>query len=580
MFSSDKREILAKADGIRSEGITFFSDDDPAYLRIYGNQLIALAYSIRTLKDMPGRKIIFFMTPNPDIFTPLPDFTKPTEDGERVITRTSERKTNYNERYGNHFDKLADEALRAGVVVHSMDTNGLESEDRPNALINARNTLPARTGGLYIANSNFFLNGIGEEANNMIAGYYLVSYIPSASTFELSNKDIYHRVNIKVKRKGAVVHTRDGFYSRPENETDSVTPPVNHLVNAIFSPFRYTDLNVNMAAGYIKGEPGIGILPADSDVRGLTVIVKSTVGGSTIVRLPDYLVRAWIHLDPRDVKIVETEDGGARIELETLLLASDINGSIQDFRETKYTSSIKPEKKSETIAWIQQHGIRFTLVLPVKKPGAYTVHIAVKDTGSDKVGSAYQFIEIPNLKRKRLDMSSIFMLTNTEDLVWINSDAKEKIAGGVFFLTFQDGVVRSPALRTYASGDILQTLAMLYNADEKDVARSEIEIQSFIYKDGREFLRSESKPITPDNAKTPDNIMILQRLTTGSDLPPGDYVLQLLATDKKHSKKKEKGGIFSEGLFSKILRTYLGEEINYDMNGIASQTMSFTILED
>jgi len=144
------------------------------------------------------------------------------------------------------------------------------------------------------------------------------------------------------------------------------------------------------------------------------------------------------------------------------------------------------------------------------------------------------------------------MITRAEDIDWLRSDATKGIEEGLFFPVFQDEEVRSPALRTYASGDKLQTLTMLYNADAKAIAGSEIEIQSILYKDGKEFMRGEPWPITPDGLSSHDNIPILQEFSISSGMTPGYYVLQLLATDKKNSGKQE---------------------------GVASQTISFTVAE-
>ena len=570
MFPSDKRQLAARIHSLSSVGFEMET-------RIYGSQLNALTYSIRALKDMPGRKIIFLMTSEPTIKNQFDNFTTPTDDGGSELTKNSDRPTiNYLELYGNRYDKLADEALRAGVVVHLLDTHGLvyfEPDINDPEYVRAKlkknspwNPLPAKTGGIIVTDSNFFLDGIGKDADNMIAGYYLLSYIPPPNTFD---RDVYRSVSVKVKRKGAVVHTREGFYSRTESKTDSNTPSENPLVDAIFAPFQYTDLDVNMTAGYIKGPKSGFTLPTTVDMSSMSIYAKPTKSD-----FPDYLLRAWIHIDPKDVKIVETDDGGARIVLETVCLTSDINGSTKDLRELKYTFNIEPGKKSENLVWIQQHGIRFTLLLPVKKPGAYTVHIAIRDTESGKVGFAYQFVEIPDLKKKGLEMSSIFMLTSADDLAWMNSDVAKELGKGVFFPTFQESEVRSPALRSYAPGDRLQTLTMLYNADKKAIARFEIDIQSILYKNGKDFSRGESRTVTANEAKTLDNISLLQGLTIGSGMSPGDYVLQRLATDKNNSEIKEK-----DGVFSKIMRTYLGTDKDYNkMNkGIASQTLSFTV---
>ena len=511
-FSSDKRQLTARTDSIPFEGLGEGSACAEERLhRIFGNQLSTLSYSIRALKDMPGRKIVFFMTSCPTMPTSVM-----TEDILGIIP------TSYPDYYGKSFNRLADEALRAGVVIHTMDAKGLEIVSNNNPLnAHAMSELSYKTGGLYVENSNFFVNGIGNDANNMIAGYYLVSYVPPSSTFNISRRNIYHRVDVRVKRKGAVVYTREGFYGRTGNEPDPAAPAIDPLQDAIFSPFLYADLNVNMAAGYVK------------DAKA------------------GYLVRSWIHVDPKNITIIETEDGGARIVLETVCLTSDVDGYVHDYKHIKYTFDIEPEKKSENIEWVQKHGLRFSMLLPVKKPGQYAVRIAIQDAETGKVGSAYQSVAIPDLKKKGLALSNIFMITSADDLDWMRSDATKEIDEGLFFPILHKEEVRSPALRAYIIGDSLQTLAILYNADAKSIARSEIEMHSVLYKDGDEFIRTAPRPINLESAENHDGIILLQRLTMGSDMPTGDYVLQLVVTDKKNSKKKE--GVASETLFFSIL---------------------------
>ena len=514
MFLSDKPQLIARIDRIPADGAIMEQDPDNFY-RIYDNQLSTLSYSLRALKDMPGRKILIFMSSLPMLVSPPPAVM------EKIPV-------NYYELYGPRFERLGTEALRAGVVVHALNTRGLEhwidkedeimSEDDNS--VQARiarekagmlNPLPAKTGGIYVGDSNFFANGIGNEVNNMIAGYYLVSYTPPATTFKASRKNVFHRVNVRVKRRGAVVHTRDGFYGIPDDETDFDTPPTNPLYNAVFSPFQYPDLSVNLTAGYIR----------------------DTHAG--------YILRSWIHLDAKDLNMSKTEEG-ARIDLETVCLTSDINGTVHDLKYVGYTFDVKPEN----IAWIQKHGIRFSLLLPVKNPGAYSVHIAIQDMESGRIGSAYQFVEVPDLGKKELALSDIFMITSVDDLNWMLSDVTEENSEGAFSTVFQEGEVRSPALRTYVPGDKLQTLAILYNADSNAIARSEIEMQTILYKDGEEFLRGDPRPVIPNNTEKMDSILILRSLTMGSDMPSGDYIQQLVVTDKKNGKKKD--GVASQTL--------------------------------
>ena len=530
MFLSDKRQLLARIDAMRMN-----MAPDYNYNGVYRDQqLNTLSYSISALKDMPGRKILIMLTPRTTMEDDL--------DATKVMPALLAERTSYIKKVS----RLGDEALRAGVVINMMNIRGLKNFDSnyadaskqlnrggnplgPSGNIDTvlstlqaqrqgdptashqLNPLPAKTGGVLVENSNFFLDGVGKYVDNMMKGYYLVSYAPPSDTFKTSRKiDVFHRVNVEVKRRNVEVHTREGFLNNLENEANAAAPK-HPLIAAIFSPFQHTDLSINMAAGYVK-DAGAG-----------------------------YLVRSWIHLDANDVNIVETQDGGARIDFETLCLTSDVNQDIQDARHVKYTFNIEPENRAENIAWIRKHGIRFSLLLPVKKPGSYYVRVSIQDRESEKVGSAYQFIEIPDLGKKGLRLSNIFMITSGDDLVWMNSDVTKELAEGEFSLVFQADEIRSPALKTYMQGDNLQTLGMIYNAEEKSISGSEIEIQSVLYKDGREWKRTESEAIAPNSVDTPNSIPILQRLTINPDMPPGDYVLQLLVTDKKNIKKKEGG---------------------------------------
>lgn len=527
MFLSDKKQVLARIDTMRwgtnagfvsiknkvltakdEENINVEHIDDLKYFPVYDNQLSTLSYSIRALKDMPGRKVVFMMTALPSLINPPPKYI--SDSPREPWARETELKTNYYNLYGNRFSRLADDALRAGVVVNSLDIRGVREFGDPQDpdryyedWANGLNPLPAKTGGVYVENSNFFVDGIGKEANNIMQGYYLLSYVPPATTFKANRKEIYHQIKIKVKRKGAIVHTRDGFYGKTESETTAATPK-DRLIAAIFSPFRYTDLDVNLASGFIE-DPNAG-----------------------------YLLRSWLHLDAKNVKIAKIEEGDL-VNLEAVCLTSDIDGKVQDARIVKYTFRVKPEN----LEWVQEHGIRFSMLLPVKNPGSYYVRAAVRDAATGNVGSAYQFVAIPDLKKKGLALSNIFMITNKEDLDWIRSDTAKEVAAGEFFPVLRKDESRSPALRTYAVGDKLQSFATLYNADADAIARSGVEIQTILYKDGEEALRSDSLPIPPGSAGNPDRILLLQKVTLGSDLMAGDYVLQLLAVDKKNRKKKE-----------------------------------------
>ena len=560
MFHADKRALLQRIKNINHNVSSMMH-------RVYNSQLTALSYGISALENMPGRKILIFLTAMPNLSNP-----KYRIANEGGFVRNTDRPENYYEIYRDGFSQLADEALRAGVVVHFMDVRGLEHLSRSEnanesemegqaqedeSLVDALNPLPVKTGGLIIADRNFFIKGLGDEVNNVIAGHYLVTYIPPPDTYELnwSGSTAYNRVKIRVKRKGAKVHTRDGFYGIADSETKPAEPEnllqdafyssFTRLKDAVFSPFAHSGIKVNMTAGY-TGDTKAG-----------------------------YLIRSWTHIDAKDVTMVETEKG-ARIAIGVVYLTSTLGSfpvkpTVHDSRFVNHVLDIE----RHDIDRVKKHGIRFFTVLPIKKSGFYTVRVAVSDTESGRTGAAWQYVEIFDLGKKDMALSDMFVITNNDDLMWMSGDVIKELDRGMFFSVTQEGDIRTPALRTYMPGDNLQTLTMLYNANAKAIARSEIEIQTILYKDGEEFLRGTPKPISPNQIDKAGVIPILQTVKLGSDMSPGSYTLQLLVVDSKNYK------VQTQGLLSKIILVhYLGDDKKEDViKGVVSQALHFTIAD-
>ena len=594
VFSSDKRQLAAR---INSANIfsnpTNFNVNDGEYVeniygglqeanlkRTYNSQLAILEYSIRALSDMPGRKIILFLTDTPTLRRPKPDDTEMIMDLERF--------------YKPRFERLASDAMKAGVVVHMMNMKGLTMSG--NDTLDPPNPIAARTGGLYVEDNNFFMDGIGKDVDKMISGYYLISYLPPPNMFDfdLKGNEVYHKVRVKVKGRYGSVYTRDGFYGSYEKRQDSAAAEAPPLQKVIFSPFVHAEINVNIAAGYVKnnerrvvtnalsttGAPQYHPIDKDQYDNNVPTNLSSSIEIVKEVNVVDYLVRSWIHVDPKDVKIVETEDGGARIALKVMCVTADQSGGIQDARLEEYRYNIAPKNKAENLAFIQKHGIRFSMLLLVRYPGVYTVRIGIQDMETGKLGSAWQLVEIPDLKDKSIALSNVFMIVSEDDLAWMNANVSEQIAkGGLFFPTINKEGIRTPALRTYKAGDQLRTLTMLYNVDAKAAARNEIEVRTVLYKDGTEYLRGEPKLITAEEARNPKGIQILRKLTMGGDMPPGDYVLQVLVVDKKIRAKEDK----PKGVLSKIGKAYIGDtfmDYNEKVKGLASEILTFRVTED
>jgi VWFA-related protein len=324
-FSSDKRDLLARISKMQwsTEARTELVDGKPETVPIGISQILAVSFCIQTLQDMPGRKYLLLLSSQ--VILPVSVWNDQAYNG------------------------IADAALRAGIVIHTLDILGVISDsvmakntespsgkiittyDRIDAetrsfedtngrefdtltsgrtpgqkLLNQSNDrkanrplpLSQKTGGLFLSGNNFFLNGIGAVEEEM-KGYYLLSYIPPANTFQSANQAAYHKIKIRVKRPGTEIHTRDGFYNAP-GTLSSPDQEANPLLQAMFSPFRNNGLNLDLAAGYID-DPESG-----------------------------YLLRAWLHLNGQQVSFINEKNGGNSVSLDVIAATSDINGSVRN----------------------------------------------------------------------------------------------------------------------------------------------------------------------------------------------------------------------------------------------------------
>jgi hypothetical protein len=70
-----------------------------------------------------------------------------------------------------------------------------------------------------------------------------------------------------------------------------------------------------------------------------------------------------------------------------------------------------------------EDGFVYQFAFPVKKAGAYQYRVAIRDAQGGKIGSASQFIEVPNLGKKHLATSSLVIENVTADQWKKMSDA-------------------------------------------------------------------------------------------------------------------------------------------------------------
>ncbi|MGI8467088.1 MAG: hypothetical protein ACR2N3_01405 [Pyrinomonadaceae bacterium] len=179
-----------------------------------------------------------------------------------------------------------------------------------------------------------------------------------------------------------------------------------------------------------------------------------------------------------------------------------------------------------------QKGFVYDFLLPVKNPGAYQFRIAMRDENTEKIGSASQFIEVPDVNKKNLTLSSL-ILRNYSITDW------KKISAGQNNLEPQNGnIFLDTTSREFKRGTVLNYFYEIYNAKTDSLQNPHLQVQIKLFHDGKMILQSNPAPLNV-NSNNSQQTEISDAITLGTDLQAGDYVLQLIISDNLATGKNQ-----------------------------------------
>ncbi|OLE52746.1 MAG: hypothetical protein AUG51_16325 [Acidobacteria bacterium 13_1_20CM_3_53_8] len=500
----------------------------------------ALDYVVRGMRDLPGRKSVLLISDGFKIWLTHPPTTlqmdNPYVGPEPAITV---------ERIVDNLRRLTDLANRSSVVIYTMNAAGLRTynDDASTDLsgihlsqgdshggdqfaerfINARTDafdsqtgltyLAHQTGGFAVQNTNDLVGGIKRVLDDQ-KGYYLIAYHPAESTFaQGSGYKRFHKIIVKVKRPGLRVRSRTGFFG----VTDEVASPVPHtrneqLISALKSPFKATGV----------------------DLRMTSLFANDAQAGS--------FMRSLLHIAAHDLTFTDDGEGWHKSTFDVLAITFGESGRVVD--EMGLTHNIRVSDR--TYRRIMQQGFDYMITVPVKKPGAYQLRVSLRDTASERLGSVSEFIEVPDITKNRLMLSGIIMSGSeaasarpAAAATGAQSQVNENAQNPAQVLTQQSETeVRSadtqagPVLRQLRQGMTLQYVYVIYNAQlERATQKPKLTTQMRLYRDGQQVFAGNVQPL--DTTGQPDlkRVTVGGGLVIGSELPPGEYVLQVIVTD-------------------------------------------------
>lgn len=454
------------------------------------NQIIktvgVLSFVADRLKNLPQRKIIFFISEG-----------IPTTIGTRSLDALRE---------------FTDKASRSSVVVYTMSEKGLTipgmiesrdevdptetaqlSEDRmteERSLNDGMAYLAYQTGGKFIRNKNF-LDGDIKKILATETGYYLLGYQPDDETF--MGKE-FHKIEVKLKREDLKISSRKGFYGR--NETTSRTKDKSEnspMYDAISSPFQENGMDIRLTTMVESG---------------------STEGG---------VIRALFHVKGQDLTLMDEAGGVKKAILDVVVILLDEKGKVVEEYNRTYPIRIP----QQGVPIVLQNGLDYSTDIAVKKSGFYSLRLAVRDANSKRLGSAGDFIEIPNLKKEKFFMSGLLTTDVTKDGKPLLP--KTRPAETAFAPVFVNTI---PAIRQYSAGTPLAYIFTLYNAKlDPATKQPKLTKQLRLYKNGNLLADTGEKPMELQPQADPTRIADHGFLRLGQALEAGEYILQMIVRD-------------------------------------------------
>lgn len=491
--SSLKEQVAVMKEGVTdlrgqadAERNTDRANDEALSSNFVSGTLGAVSFIIRGMQELPGRKSIVLMS-----------------DGISMVGRDERGVPKGSTAIADRMKRLVEAANRASVVIYTIDGRGLDvpgpqamdeyTEAGFDAKLRARELkfsdsqdglryLAAETGGMAFVNQNDINHGLGKVMDDQ--SYYLVAYEPDELTFDPS-KNRYNQLEIKVNRPDVRVRYRSGFFGITDEQI-AKTKPVGAaaIINALASPFAVNDIPLALHT----------LFSADDKNKGW--------------------LKSYLHIDAKQLKFSPAAGNTHKASFEIIAFSYGDNGVPSDQITKEYTLTIPDFAYARSL----EKGIVYQFAFPVKKGGSYQYRVAIRDTTTNKVGSASQFVEVPNIKKDRLLLSGVALESITR------SDWQKFTDGTITSeeLSARTDPQTDTALRQFKQGEVMRFAVDIYNASS---ARSGLSAKMQIYKDGKLHFDGKANPVKTDQAQR--NAEYTGGMLLGKDMPPGDYVMRV-----------------------------------------------------
>jgi VWFA-related protein len=457
----------------------------------------SLLQVVRGMAELPGRKSVIFIS----------DALRLTSQNEKnPIDGSTENGTGaFLGPIYESMRRVADESVRAGVVLYAIDARGLASlragaadrldpgpsgpppgGDWTRNMTEGRRAeyrnnqwgamfISSQTGGFMITESNR-IDAALERVMADQRGYYLLAFQPPAEAMHPDGKGSspdFHRLKVEVLRPGLKVRSHAGFFGVGDEAGASAQPELQ-LSNSLESQVQTSGINLEVETSYLREKN-------------------------------DYFIRATLYIASKDV-VFEGPPIHRTGVLRLMLRAFDaaggtLEGGINQIRRI--------DLDEEGYQRAQKYGLIYTTLLPASKPGPYQVRASCQDEATGKTGAGGGFVAIPQSKGSGLQLSGIVFQ---------------------HALGIDDHLALASGPSVYTAGESARFEFQIASGGPK-VRAEQLEMRTRLFRDGVQVWESAAMPIETDAKKTA-SLFARGSLEVPKGLEAGKYMVRVDVGDK------------------------------------------------
>ena len=328
-------------------------------------------------------------------------------------------------------------------------------------------------------------NDIGhaiERAYADLDGYYVLAFTPSEEIFERARmgEAEYRHIRLRVNKPGLHIRYRTGFYGVPDEE--STTGPARgdlRLRSALDSPFRSAGISMDLDCA---------VLTAAKDHAFLHVLLR---------------------IDPRKLSLEGPLINRSAI-VHLLVRAYGVSGAEM---EGGIDQRLRVSLNEEGYDRAMKNGLVYATTVAVSKPGPYVVRAALLDEAREELGTANQFIMVPNVANGRLALSGLLFASS---------------------LAMQNDVTPAAQPRTVAPGEHTAFAFEVLNAAPKDALRMRMRL----FRDGQPVWESAEAALEQRGKPVAGKVLGIADLVVPAGTPRGEYLMQIEVSDISKTGKR------------------------------------------